>query len=73
MRVLSVLTFLAGAAVLWIALGILGEAPLSAPESRHLRRIAVVAGHIAERVRIQGGSDSTLLEPGRPALARRRI
>lgn len=46
---------------------------LTHPESRHLRRIAVVAGHIAERVRIQGGSDSTLPEPGRPALARRRI
>lgn len=49
MRVLSVLTFLAGAAVLWIALGILGEAPLSAPESRHLRaakkRLAVPASY----------------------------
>lgn len=39
MRVLSVLTFLAGAIVLWVALGILGEAPGSAPESRHLRRM----------------------------------
>lgn len=49
MRVLSVLTFLTGALVLWVALGILGEAPGSAPESRHLRamkkRLAVPAAY----------------------------